>query len=462
MNNKYISLSAIILILFSFVSCGSKTLSEPSEISKQKGTVFSASCNLGNGITGSSNFSGGYTYMQLTSVTDYGNTDTYTWLVGCIDSKGNLQYCANVKNAKQCYCKDGYMQIMKDDGWECLNKKGEIQYTYKTSNGSDGTEKKILCGGDRFIAVKESKTGFDSAEKSVYKIIDSEGNILIEYEEENANVIYVGENIFYLDSENLPAKKFSDDRRYLFYNAELQCFIKSPYCENINELEYFKYQDGYCMSYDVIGTADGNLYDISKNIDYESISYVNAENGYLLYYNDNIPYIYNFIENKNYNYFEKLDGHLKKFLYYKEFIIALVNGDDENVYYMITDKDGNIIQDITKLPHSYKMFNSLDIVFFKDTFEVRFFNGEKNFIFDYDLKSRTGKINDVTGKDHVELSSDYYDGWAKATYYTYSKDGSISKIYSSNYINEKGEFLLKVAENGEYPIFYVKKSQLVN
>lgn len=223
------------------------------------------------------------------------------------------------------------------------------------------------------------------------------------------------------------------------------------------------YHDGYYINSGILGTTDGTLYNIKENTDYDSVEHVESKYEYLLYYKDNIPYIYNYAENQIYDCFEELYGHPINFFYYNEFIVAIINGDDNNVYYKIADKDGEVIQNLTVIPESYNMFNSIRLVFFNNTVEMNYYHegpDYHDYIFDYDLIKRSGKITDITKTSHVELYSDYNNGWAKATCRIYSKDNPFPNYYSGNYINKNGDYLCKVDENG-YPLFYIKESQII-
>ncbi len=467
MKNKIVTMTLSMAVLISSISCSSDT---PSKASKKSGTPYTASSVTSYNADASDNFSDGYTFMQLTHAEDYGDTDTFTWLLGCIDTKGKLQYSVELLDNAHFYAKNGFTQIREESRWICINQKGNIEYIYEASNSGTGIESQILCGGDSFILVSERNTGFETDDMYTYKIIDYLGNIVLEYQDIKTYPEYKGNGIFYLNSETAITEIPSKFGNAILFNANTADFIESSISSKYISDHYGEiYKNGNYINRQYLSLSDGTLIDLSNYIEYDRIDCYEkdntihpdaAQNEYFIYYNDDVPYLFNFGSKQSYDCFNSLTGHNIEFMYYGKHIIALVNGDDNNTYFMIVDKDGQIINELTALPDSFSLFNSIIPIFYDNKIVFSYYGNSKLNVIEYNLNNNKITNKDMTNKDRLEIKSDFYDDWAKAIYLDYSSDGHLEHSYKSNYVNKEGDFLLDVDENG-YPLFYVKDSQIL-
>lgn len=479
MKAKLFSMAVCTLISITMVSCGTSAKS-PSKASKKSGTPYTISRLTSHNAHGSGDFSNGYTFQQLTNAGNLGDTNTYTWLLGCFDSKGKLQYCIELKDNSQIYAKDGYVQILTAGNgfasgyvkWTCVNTNGNIVYTYDISNSGSNTESEIICGGNDFILVRELATGFNAADSYTYKIIDKTGNVVLEYQDAETYPEFLGGGIFYLDSDNTGSGYANEYGNEMLFNAYTAQFIESTFTKEWNDYHTSGYEYGSVVSSGYLSMPDGTLIRLKDHIDYDSIDFENesynrylykdlVENGYLIYYKNQTPYIFDFRNMMSYDCFSGLKGHSHKFLYHNDSIVAIVNGDDNNTYYMITDKNGGVIKELTLLNNSKGVFDSVGSVFYNDNLELSYYNDSDLMVFDYNFNTGEESIKNMTNKDYISIESDYYNGWAQASYFDYSSDGILEKTYYGNYINKDGNFLFDVNDMG-YPVVYVKDSEILN
>lgn len=469
MKNKVLPVVLATLVLFSTTSCNSNS---PTKASKRSGVPYSISNVTSYNADASDVFSEGYLFQQLFTADDYGDSDTYTWLLGCFNTKGQLQYCVEILDNAHFYAKNGCIQICEKSRWICVNQKGEIEYIYETTNSGTGIESQILCGGDSFILVSECTTGFENDNIYTYKIIDYHGNTIIEYEDHKITPVYKGEGLFYLDSLNACDNVYNNTENTMLFNANIKEFIEAPIKKDVACCYGEIYQNANFINGNLLSFSDGTLIDLNEYIDYDYIGscestyenfyalrYDASENGYLIYYKDDVPYLFNFNSKQSYDCFNTLAGHKFTFSYFGKYILALVNGDDNNTYFMIVDKDGQIIQELAMLQDSYDIYDMIDTIFYSDTIKFSYFNDSKLIVSEYNLKKKKIVTKDMTCKDRLILLSDYHDGWAKADYYDYSNN-EIKKRYNQNYVNKKGDFLFDVDEHGD-PVTYVKESQIL-
>ncbi len=361
--------------------------------------------------------------MALIKLSNSGKTIYY----GCVDTNGDLHFIFPAEYMVE--HSGGYIHILNGnanfttDDYKVIDSSGNVSYSI---HNSDENKTIVLAGGNGYTAISEQKVGFENSERT-YSIVDSNGDIVFTYDSKGDSVrcTYRGSGVF----------QFDDDDEQYYYSTEGRTgmSISGDWREKYRGTEetyYFKYGAGVFGN--ALYYANGLNEELPFEFDYIMDGY---EDGIIVYSYENTPYVYN-CESKQSYPINQLQGHK---------VIAKISGglvgfeapgDDNKGYFMVVDKDGNIIKEISSKPEFY--------------YDISFIDSQNVYLTDVSHGDNQIAVA-INGEGTSEFTFDdgilmdnYYNGWAKCKRSLYD---------NVNFKSESGDFMFKEDSEGRATVY---------
>lgn len=352
---------------------------------------------------------------------------------GCVDTNGDLRFIFpayyNVEHS------GGYIHILNgnanfttDDYW-VIDSSCNVSYSV---HNSDENETIVLTGGNGYTAISEQKIGFENSEIT-YSIVDSNGDTVVTYDSEGDSIscTYRGSGVFQFESEETSDYYSTEGRTEMSISGDWREKYRGT-----EELYYFKYGAGIFGN--TLYYANGVSEQLPFEFDYIMDGY---KDDIIVYSYGNTPYVYN-CESKQSYPITQLQGHDTTATISSGLVGFETSGDDNKEYFMVVDKDGNVLKELSSKPDFY-----YDIAFLDSQSICLTDNSHgDNQVF---IAMDGEEASEFTFDDGI-LMDNYCNGWAKCRRSLYD---------NVNFKSENGEFLFKEDPEGR-AIIYVDESVL--